>query len=52
MELREGKKEWRESGLVMSRESWKKAANKLHLQFKHASKEKLKTGGRGLLRER
>ena len=44
LELQHRKKEqgWWESGWICERDRWKKGARKLHLQFGHASKEKLK----------
>ena len=42
VEKKEEKHEWWESDWIRNRERWKNAAKKLHLQFGHASKEKLK----------
>ena len=44
MELRQRKKEqgWWESRWICDQDRWKKGARRLHLQFGHVSKEKLK----------
>ena len=44
LDLRQTKMEqgWWESGWIHDQDRWKKEARKLHLQFGHASKEKLK----------